>query len=138
MKRWLWGIIAAGTLAACGNPDQPIPETTVSVIEPAFGSQLERGSALYDTNCAGCHGQNGEGVGPFPPLNSTQHAFKHPDWELIALIRDGKNAMPSFHGKLTEAEMIDIIARVKAWWGPGELSEQRQLCILSPAPTPAP
>jgi mono/diheme cytochrome c family protein len=140
MKRWVWGICLASILVACGeavqSPQTGTPDESIAVIEPAFGSQLERGTALYDANCAGCHGKNGEGLGPFPPLNSTQHAYKHPDWELIALIRDGQNSMPKFRDKLTEEEMIDIIARVKAWWGPGELSEQRQLCLLVPEPTP--
>jgi cytochrome c6 len=125
-------------LVACGQAITTPPAVNVAVIEPAFGSQLASGQELFGTYCAGCHGQSGEGLGPFPALNNGLHAYKHPDWELIALIKDGKNAMPGFNGKLSDEQIIDIIARVKAWWGPGQLSEQRELCVLSPGPTPTP
>ncbi|MFD3163612.1 c-type cytochrome [Herpetosiphon sp. NSE202] len=143
-KRWrliglLLSIVIPG-LIACGEVAQQATLTTgepaVPYIEPAFGEKLASGQALFGQYCANCHGQSGEGMGPFPALNDGMHAYSHPDWELISLIRDGKNSMPAFGSQLSEDEIITIIARVKAWWGPGKLSEQRQLCLISPGPTP--
>ena len=122
-------------IVACGQAISPTTTPEIAIIEPAFGSQLARGQELYAANCASCHGQNGEGLGPFPALNSGQHAYSHPDWEYFVLIENGKNAMPGFKGRLNNEQMTDIIARMKAWWGPGQLSEQRQLCLLVPPPT---
>jgi mono/diheme cytochrome c family protein len=124
-------------VVACGEASSPTatPEPEIAVIEPAFGTQLARGQQLYGTYCASCHGQSGEGLGPFPALNGGQHAFSHADWEIIAQIKNGKNAMPAFAAQLSDQDIVDIIARVKAWWGPGQLSEQRQICLINPPPT---
>ncbi len=125
-------------VVACGEAVSPTPTPLIAVIEPAFGAQLASGQALFGQYCAGCHGQSGEGLGPFPALNSGLHAYKHPDWELIELIKGGRNGMPAFGTQLSDDEIITIIARIKAWWGPGELSAQREICLLSPGPTPTP
>lgn len=142
LKRALGLFIALGFAAfvvGCGgSTPEATPMGDIEIIEPAFGSQLERGQALYAANCAGCHGANGEGLGPFPALNGSQHAYKHPDWEFVQLIKEGRNSMPAFGSKLSDAEIVDLIARLKAWWGPGQLSEQRDLCLLLPPPTPIP
>ena len=132
-------VVLIPALIACGDAINPTPAATaVPYIEPAFGSQLADGQALFGQYCAGCHGQNGEGLGPFPALNSAQHAYAHPDWEFIALIKQGRNGMPPFADKLSDEQITLIISRIKAWWDPGKQSEQRELCLLYPAPTPTP
>jgi mono/diheme cytochrome c family protein len=136
--RWIVGLLVLllPVMVACSEASSPTATPEIAVIEPAFGTQLARGQQLYGTYCASCHGQSGEGMGPFPALNSGQHAYSHADWEIIAQIKNGKNAMPAFATQLSDQDIVDIIARVKAWWGPGQLSEQRQVCLLKPPPTP--
>jgi len=138
--RWIIGalVLLLPIVVACGEAASPTATPAIVVIEPAFGSQLARGQELYGTYCASCHGQSGEGLGPFPALNGGQHAFSHADWELIEQIEKGKNAMPAFDAQLSDQDVVDIIARVKAWWGPGQLSEQRQICFIKLPPTPVP
>jgi cytochrome c553 len=48
----------------------PIPATK----DNGEGNDLERGKALYNTNCAACHGSNGEGrADSFFPMLAGQH-----------------------------------------------------------------
>ncbi len=100
------------------------------------------GQALYEANCANCHGINGEGQYPSdpyklnedglagaPPHDVTGHTWHHPDQQLIEIIFNGQNLpnfelMPSFKDKLTIDEMISILAHIKTWWGIEELQRQ--------------
>ena len=50
-----------------GMPSQPSNVQRVTVTE---GNQIVRGMQIYQNNCAGCHGVNGEGIGSNPSLNT--------------------------------------------------------------------
>ena len=48
MKYWMMAVGAAGVFVACATPEMPLPP---------------EGAALYDENCALCHGPGGRGDG---------------------------------------------------------------------------
>lgn len=96
---------------------------------------------LYETRCAVCHGQTGEGDGPaaeflYPkPRNFTLGLFKYnnspfkelrpTDENLFRVIASGlpRTAMPAWGSVLSEAEIQDLINVVKAFdwvgtWAP--------------------
>lgn len=50
-----------------GVPSLPSNIARVTVTE---GNQVVRGQHLFQTQCAGCHGVSGEGVGSFPAVNT--------------------------------------------------------------------
>lgn len=86
----------------------PVAATSDSVI---------RGEALFQANCASCHGVSGQGDGPasagmFPrPADFTAaHTMTHPDGQLYAWIQNGKSgtAMPAFD-ELTDEQIWDLI-----------------------------
>jgi mono/diheme cytochrome c family protein len=92
----------------------PTPAVAASVDE--FASAR----ANYAKNCEACHGPNGEG-GPVktpkktikvPSLKSA-HAMKHSDDEIIKLITNGEEEMPSFKDKLKPEEITEMLRFVR-------------------------
>jgi cytochrome c oxidase cbb3-type subunit 3/ubiquinol-cytochrome c reductase cytochrome c subunit len=79
--------------------------------------------ALFQKNCAGCHGADGK-LGPAPPLNNRLFLALVPGAELKRVIASGRagTLMPAFAeaegGSLT-AEQVDVLAQgIKPRWGP--------------------
>jgi mono/diheme cytochrome c family protein len=78
------------------------------------------GAALYQENCAACHGEQGQGqVGP--ALNSKDLLSTAPDELLFGLIRTGVpgTVMPAwgqtFGGPLTDEAVSQVVAFIRAW-----------------------
>ncbi|MGH9494219.1 MAG: c-type cytochrome [Candidatus Sulfotelmatobacter sp.] len=76
------------------------------------------GAAIYKAKCAMCHGADGKGNTP-AGKNMGAHDFtsadvkKESDADLIAITSKGKNKMPAYGAKLSEAEIKDVIAYVR-------------------------
>ena len=75
-----------------------------------------KGQRLYSANCAVCHGFNGRSVMPgTPDFNQGGDRLMRPDFTLLATIRAGKNAMPSFQGILPDRDIMDVIAYIRTF-----------------------
>ena len=100
--------------------------------------RVESGEKVYAANCAVCHGARGEatpdwrrrepdGSFPPPPLNGTAHTWHHPFGILARQIKfgapGGVGKMPAFQGKLTDEEIINVIAWLQNLW-PAEIYAQ--------------
>lgn len=91
---------------------QPVP---APVVPDGLDAQASAGAALYLTNCAGCHGPQGEGrdKAQFPPIG--EYA------DVLAVARRGVagSTMPPFaqayDGPLTEEELDSILAYTRTW-----------------------
>jgi mono/diheme cytochrome c family protein len=113
------------------------------------------GAEVYQANCAGCHGQDGQGqpnwqrrgsdgIYPAPPHDSTGHTWHHADGLLFRIVRDGGQAvygspgivsgMPPFGGQLTDEEIRAVLAYIKRWWGPDEREFQERVSEEDPMP----
>ena len=74
-----------------------------------------QGADNYKAKCAMCHGADGLASGPagkamkVPPFT----ASKLTEAEMIAETKAGKGKMPAFAGKLTDAQIKDVVAYVK-------------------------
>ncbi|WP_240414109.1 c-type cytochrome [Paenibacillus periandrae] len=96
------------SLSACGSKSSAPPSTpTPPAANQGAGSTTGGGttadaSAIYKQNCVSCHGNALEGaVGP-----SLQKAgAKYSKDQLATILNNGKGAMPSFKGKLTDTEI---------------------------------
>lgn len=92
---------------------------------------VERGGVVYAEHCAVCHGQNAEGTKnwrqrsadgkfPPPPVDGTGHAWHHPMKILGAQIKfgapGGQGSMPGFADKLSDDQIIDVIAWFQDRW----------------------
>jgi mono/diheme cytochrome c family protein len=140
-------LLAAVSLAACGGGGgkkhsasllkggataAPSPMLTAmkpksTLGKPAAG--VGNGAAIFSANCSSCHQANGKGVtGTFPPLanNST---VTGPSAKVITIVKNGltgpvtiagttyNGAMPAWKGKLTDAEIAQVISFIRTAWG---------------------
>jgi cytochrome c6 len=86
----------------------------LSTASPAVqAADPTKGQRLYSANCAVCHGFNGRSVMPGTPDFNQADRLMRPDFTLLATIRAGKNAMPSFQGILPDRDIMDIIAYIR-------------------------
>jgi mono/diheme cytochrome c family protein len=90
---------------------------------------LTRGRLVYLDQCAGCHMENGEGIANvFPPIKGNTGVHASDPTSLARLVLEGAPsattpqhregfAMPGFGGKLTDAEIADVLTYVRASFG---------------------
>jgi mono/diheme cytochrome c family protein len=87
-------------------------ETTLITLLPPE----EMGQALYDSNCAPCHGSDASGdLGP--ALRPSPFVQARSDEELIAFMLEGRDgtAMDGFEGILTADELANVVFIMRAW-----------------------
>ncbi|MGR3508515.1 MAG: cytochrome c [Sulfitobacter sp.] len=102
----------------------------------AQDARLASGKALYQENCASCHGSNLEGQAdwkirlpngrlPAPPHDESGHTWHHPDRVLVEIVNRGTAAivgggyesdMPGFGDVLSDEEVIAILDYIKSTW----------------------
>ncbi|MCB0197124.1 MAG: cytochrome c [Anaerolineae bacterium] len=117
---------------------QPITINGQSITD----DQLALGETVYETNCAACHGIEGEGqpnwkipdqngVLPAPPHDSTGHTWHHADEQLLGIIANGgsmpDSAMPGYQHILSDEEMVAVLGYIKTFWGMQEYDFQQQV-----------
>jgi len=103
--RPLAGVAAAVSLAViaagCGGGGEAQPTT---------------GKGIYVARCATCHGVGGQG-GVGPALAGVV-ATKYPNIEdQIAIVTNGKGAMPSWRGELTPKEIRKVVEYTRTGLG---------------------
>ncbi|MGA2047956.1 MAG: cytochrome c [Terracidiphilus sp.] len=87
-----------------------------SMASPAF-SQAP-GADTYKAKCAMCHGADGLAATPMAKSMKVV-SFKDPtmtgasDAQFIASTTNGKGKMPAYTGKLTDAQIKDVIAFIR-------------------------
>lgn len=141
-KHFLLALLISGLvlLSGCTDPVSTVTKLmqqiqqgqTEIMVERNFDpARIARGRAIYQENCAVCHGPNGEatpdwrkplenGRYPPPPLDGSAHAWHHSTEELKRFILQGgppgEGRMPGWEDKLTEQEVDDILVWVKSLW----------------------
>lgn len=83
-----------------------------ALVTPAFAQ--DNGADIYKTRCQMCHGADGMGMTPAGKALKVPSfkGLKAPDAELIAAVTHGKNKMPAYAGKLTDAQIKAVVAYV--------------------------
>lgn len=126
-------------LGACGRAPSvdTIAQDTIAQTEQA--ALLALGKEVYMTNCASCHGPEGEGqpnwkipdangVRPAPPHDSSGHTWHHSDSQLLDIIVNGSSSpsstMIGYEDILTQAEIEASLTYIKTFWGEQELQYQ--------------
>jgi len=121
------------TLLGCGEKQKQSAWAQAVNAERRYdAAQLQRGATLYQEHCATCHGDKGQGkilpwnvrqadgFYPPPPLDDSAHAWHHPTELLARVVRDGsppgQGKMPAWKDKLSEAEIVDVVAYVTSLW----------------------
>jgi len=124
-------MLRIGILAVLGLLSMEHAAADQSVERWYTPEHVSRGAVVYADNCAVCHGQDGEGTKnwrqrtadgkfPPPPINGTAHAWHHPMRVLGAQIKfgapGGRGSMPGFADKLTDEQIVDVIAWFQDKW----------------------
>lgn len=95
--------------AMAANADDPSKTWTVTELSA-------RGEKVYAANCVTCHQANGKGVpGAFPALDGSQMVNGPQDGQ-IAILLNGKNAMPPWKGSLSDTEIAAVITYTRNNW----------------------
>ena len=89
----------------------------VSLLATGTLSFAQDAAALYKSKCQMCHAADGSASTPAGkstkarPFDSPD-VMKMSDDDLIAVATNGKNKMPAYKGKLTDAQIKDLIAYI--------------------------
>lgn len=78
---------------------------------------LASGKAIYERECASCHGSRGKGDGPAAKdlerpagdLTDKNHLGAQTDGELFWKLTEGNKPMPSYEQSLSEQERWDVV-----------------------------
>ena len=91
---------------------------------PISAASIAAGQALYQKQCAGCHGDTGKGDGTMgaelnpKPSNLADADWKHgsTDGEIFTVVRDGvkSTGMKPFGRKLTTHQLWDVVNYVRS------------------------
>ena len=83
-------------------------------------AQLEMGKAVYEANCAACHGTDGKGTATGPNLSDFAATSKVSQAAWAQTVAGGKGKMPAFGSKLSAAEQAAGLEYVRslAFGGP--------------------
>jgi mono/diheme cytochrome c family protein len=86
----------------------------------ASAASIARGSQIFQTHCASCHGAGGKGDGPAgaalnpKPVDLTSMAGHHPDGDFAWKIANGRGPMPGWKGVLSEPQIWDSVNFVQS------------------------
>ena len=89
--------------------------------KPVMNAKAKRGAAIFQQNCVSCHNKQPNDSTPFGPPNlhgifSSKPMVTPPITPAQATdtIKNGKAPMPAFGSILTEAQIGDLLAYLKA------------------------
>jgi cbb3-type cytochrome c oxidase subunit III len=78
------------------------------------------GNAVYAGKCAVCHGKDGRGTPNWrakgqPDLTDAKWQKSRTDAQIAGFTSEGKGKyMPAFKGKLSDEEIVAVVARIRA------------------------
>jgi mono/diheme cytochrome c family protein len=83
------------------------------------GRAQNAGQKVYEAKCKSCHAADGSGSTPAGKATKardfcSEEVRKHTDAEWADIILKGKNKMPGYDKKLTEAEVKDLVAYIRS------------------------
>ena len=112
-------VCLAGGLLGAGFGSAAMARSVTAMPARAAAAD-DAGKMTFEANCSICHGEDGSGDTPIgmslmiPDLRSDE-VQKLSDAELIAIVTNGKDPMPSFKDKLSADEIKGVIAYVRTF-----------------------
>ena len=140
MRFWLLTLGGFFVLCGCNGKTGPV------VLDSNNAPLVAQGAALYQDNCARCHGAGLEGQPnwrvrkpdgklPAPPHNADGHTWHHPNAMLVDVVRNGlvppnapagyKSDMPAFASRLSDAQIGAVLSYIQSRW-PADVWQYRK------------
>ena len=100
-----------------------LEQTTIKMHNPlqATPENLAKGKVQFETYCAPCHGESGQGSGPVahilskPPKNLVTGTSKDlPDGYIYGAIRDGVLSMPSYAEEMPAEQRWQVVLYIRS------------------------
>jgi len=113
-----WALVARGPKP---DPSERLAEASRPVPKGPPPSELAEGAALYDANCAQCHGANGDGSSAPSLRTRGLGPGSIGDEILVGFVQNGGGQMAGFAGRLTTEQTAAIVDYLR-WlqgFGPG-------------------
>lgn len=93
--------------------------TAALLVVSARAKPQDTGDKVYKAKCASCHGADGKGESPAGKATKARdfcsaEVSKETDDEWTTLIVKGKNKMPAYEKRLTEAEIKAVVAHIRS------------------------
>jgi cytochrome c oxidase subunit 2 len=91
-----------------------------------------RGEKVYNGTCAACHQANGKGAGPILPLDGSPIVNDGDKTKQIAVVLNGRGAMPAWKGNLSDTDIAAVITFTKNHWSnhTGQLVQPAEVLAL--------
>lgn len=88
-------------------------------------ASVSRGKKVFNTQCALCHGEKGDGKGDLakemaltlPDFTQPGSLAKRTDGDLFAIVGTGKDPMPSQKGRMTDSQLWNLVNYLRALGG---------------------
>jgi mono/diheme cytochrome c family protein len=151
MKWTILSLVAVGAVLAIVQGLGLFAEQTSEEIRIPYENPVAvaRGQEIYVNACAACHGQKLEGQQnwnergpdgrlPAPPHNEKGHTWHHADRQLFEITKYGTAAfapqgyqtdMRGYEDVLTDNEILDVLAYIKAQW-PASIQKRHDALTL--------
>jgi mono/diheme cytochrome c family protein len=106
-----------------GEPPMSLEQATIKMHNPLQPSpeNLAKGKDQFNTYCAPCHGESGQGNGPVahlvakPPKNLVVGTSKDlPDGYIYGAIRDGVLSMPSYAEEMPVEQRWQVVMYIRS------------------------
>ena len=105
-------VLALGALAlvGCGGGGGDVVESAANLTDfegPIGSEDIEAGAEVFDTNCSGCHKEDGQG--------DDLHASNDSPAKVRYIVRNGEGTMPAFDREMiSDGELESLLAYLKS------------------------
>ena len=104
-------------VAEVAPPAKEAPHGEASAQPAGVDSALmEKGKAIYEANCAACHGANGQGMPPVMPALAGNANLKDAAM-ILNVVKNGRGAMPAVGAGFTEEELKAVATYIRNSFG---------------------
>jgi mono/diheme cytochrome c family protein len=114
-------LLAVCILASAGAMGVSTVISFADTAKPVMNAKAKRGAAIFQQNCVSCHNKQPNDSTPFGPPNlhgifSSKPMVTPPitPAQATETIKNGKAPMPAFGSILSEAQISDLLAYLKA------------------------
>lgn len=134
-KKIIWATLVAVCISATVAAVLVLRAPT-GLADPDNSRLVALGRAVYEANCAYCHGKRLEGQEdwqirkpngrlPAPPHDASGHTWHHPDANLFGIVKNGiqvyappgyESDMPAFGAALNDEQIWAVLAFIKSTW----------------------